>query len=509
MMLKAALMALPMFGAAFAQGVPALAGTWFVMRGQAVYNGFPDEKLQLSANGTGTFDGSPLKWKAENGRITLTLPNHEREYEYKYAVSGATLILTSEDNRKNVQYSKTAKQQAAFLNKTTFAAVSVNTGSENKEPKAVISADGDKPVVYVSGRYNDENSNSRACYWKDGIRTDLHLAEEKESEANAIAVAAGSVYVAGSYDAVNVGGIADKRACYWKDGVRTDLHHDDLLRENIFYGTTTSQTNAITVAGNTAYVAGYYSGSYFAACYWKADAKEITRTILYKQPDSPNPYFRGSPSEGMGIAVLGNTVYTSGYHTASNSRIIACYWKDDKRTNLPTTSVGHIMPKAAREDYYAGGIAISGNSVYISGHYEYDASGSRSFQNQACYWKDGVQTLLDDGDDAKVHGIAVSGNTVYTAGFYRGGGACYWEGTTRKYLDVPQNAAHSVANAITVFENTVYIAGYYDQGEGAQSKRIPCYWIDGKRIDLPAPAGTKKYGAMAMATGIAVNGGKK
>jgi hypothetical protein len=71
--------------------------------------------------------------------------------------------------------------------------------------------------VYVAGLY-EAGSTRIACYWKDGVKTDLY---NGSSEAYAIIVSGGSVYIAGFYyDGSNKG-----IACYWKNGVRTDLYN--------------------------------------------------------------------------------------------------------------------------------------------------------------------------------------------------------------------------------------------------------------------------------------------
>jgi uncharacterized membrane protein len=58
--------------------------------------------------------------------------------------------------------------------------------------------------VYVGGFSNDDSSRI-ACYWKDGIKTDLPLG----SNANSIAILGNSIYIAGTLDG---------HVCYWKDG---------------------------------------------------------------------------------------------------------------------------------------------------------------------------------------------------------------------------------------------------------------------------------------------------
>ena len=73
---------------------------------------------------------------------------------------------------------------------------------------------GDPPkTVYVAGFY-DNGGVDIACYWKNGIKTDLATIN---SEVYAIAVTGSDVYTAGWY--VNGPDVA----CYWKGTTKTDL----------------------------------------------------------------------------------------------------------------------------------------------------------------------------------------------------------------------------------------------------------------------------------------------
>ena len=66
--------------------------------------------------------------------------------------------------------------------------------------------------VYISGFYSN-GSNDKACYWKDGVKTDL--SGDTFSYALGIVVSGGSVYIVGEYyDSSHY------KACYWKDGTR-------------------------------------------------------------------------------------------------------------------------------------------------------------------------------------------------------------------------------------------------------------------------------------------------
>ena len=107
--------------------------------------------------------------------------------------------------------------------------------------------------VYTAGSYTEEGV-TKACYWKDGARIDLHTGNS--SSAAAIAVSGADVYIAGSY---TEGGA--QKACYWKNTAKYDLP---------VTGTDSSFASAITISGADVYTAGMlYTDGTEKACYWK------------------------------------------------------------------------------------------------------------------------------------------------------------------------------------------------------------------------------------------------
>jgi hypothetical protein len=100
-----------------------------------------------------------------------------------------------------------------------------------------------------------------------------------------------------------------------------------------------------------------------------------------------------------------SAVYIAGWYYDSEWNEVACYWKDEVRTDLD-------VPVEA-ENSNATAITVSGNNVYIAGYH-----GTIGISYTACYWKDGVRTDLDSTGNAEAFAIAVSGNTVYAAGYY-------------------------------------------------------------------------------------------
>ena len=87
-------------------GTTTLAGVWIPEEGQDISDNFIEERLELSKDGTGTFEGfTGLTWTAENSRLKLTFTEMELELEYNYKLSGSILILTR-DNGRSVRYIK-------------------------------------------------------------------------------------------------------------------------------------------------------------------------------------------------------------------------------------------------------------------------------------------------------------------------------------------------------------------------------------------------------------------
>ena len=118
-------------------------------------------------------------------------------------------------------------------------------------------------TVYVSGYYS-ESPYTRGCYWK-GTTTRVALPGYGWHDswfATGICVADGIVYTAGSCETAT-----DGPAGFWTDTAITNLQGGDT-------GTITAE--AIAVAGGLAYVAGSYvmtaGGIRTIPCYWKEGA---------------------------------------------------------------------------------------------------------------------------------------------------------------------------------------------------------------------------------------------
>jgi hypothetical protein len=93
--------------------------------------------------------------------------------------------------------------------------------------RIAVSANGDVHIIGYTSTYNyDEGtfSYNEYTYWKNGVKTNLSVpAGTTDTRHNGIAVSAnGDVYITGYYgDADNID--YNATACYWKNGVRTDM----------------------------------------------------------------------------------------------------------------------------------------------------------------------------------------------------------------------------------------------------------------------------------------------
>ena len=126
-------------------------------------------------------------------------------------------------------------------------------------------------TVYIAGHYT-EGGVTKACYWQNTTRTDLPFpAGAKSTSATAITVSDGTVYTAGSYFDES----SAIQGCYWQGQIVTEL----LLPAGAGYGNENT-INAIAVAGGTAFIAGSYRGDIGVyVCYWRGTTRIDIGTI--------------------------------------------------------------------------------------------------------------------------------------------------------------------------------------------------------------------------------------
>lgn len=342
----------------------------------------------------------------------------------------------------------------------TPAIITVSAGSENTLTITATQAAMTDYEVYVTGSYEDDKFKRWACYWKDGVRKELSLPQDfTNSHCSSITVSGSSVYMAGEFDG---------KACYWKDNTRTDLKAPASAEEHF------GEVNSIAVDGNKVYVCGTNH-------YW------IDNSIKEYRSDFM----------GKAVAASGGLVYYAGVVDinielgGSSYRTKMAYQWKGADSEGPTQ-----LKTPVNKDAEATCAFISGGSYYAGGVY---ISGENYLP---CYWKDGSCITLEIPQGmtlSNLGGIYVAGSTVYVAGTYVNGSktvACYWENNTRKELELPANVYNVEVTGITVASGKVCIAGHYQDDT---EKPRACYWIDGKRTDIPKGTNENAY-----TTGIAL-----
>ena len=319
------------------------------------------------------------------------------------------------------------------------------------------------PDVYAVGYYINGDGNEVACYWKNGIRTDLQESTNASSEARAeaIAISDGDIYIA-SYHLDNGG---SWHANYWKNGSRESIgvatSPDELAAYDIF------------VDAGDVYVAGYFydddaaaGAGEWSAQYWKNDeAAEVLTTT------SDINY-----SKALGIQVADDKVYVAGIDAGH-----AAYWIDGGKTDLTSGNISRAEAIYVRDT----------GSVYTTGKY---ADGAPV----ACFWIDNFKSeyvagMISDtsGTDIEVNGsgdIFVSGYEKYSGGENN---AIYWKNHTRTELHTSSDAR---AESIFLLNSDVYVGGWQNNGTNESA----CYWKNGVRTDLHTTSESKVFDIAVM-----------
>jgi hypothetical protein len=214
-------------------------------------------------------------------------------------------------------------------------------------------------------------------YWKSGTPVAL-TSGEYWSDANAIAVSGGDVYVAGyEVEATEVAPgsfLVTNVAKVWKNGVAMTLTD----------GRNPAVARDIAVVGPDVYVAGYeladaLVGSVFVAKVWKNGVPVPLSDGIYG-------------AMATGIAVWGNDVLVAG---AQHDGIVdvARIWRNGVPLDLTYPSSQGFEVQA-----FANAIAVWRADVYAAGYHG----------ATAMYWKNGAPVALTDGRfQADARAIAV------------------------------------------------------------------------------------------------------
>ena len=299
-----------------------------------------------------------------------------------------------------------------------------------------------KSIIYISGHYNDV-----ACYWKDDgesiTRVDLPSPGAiSYSRAVDLSVLEGDVIVAGYYFT----GAPPYWVLAWKNGqIMTSLGNG--IPSSLYAG----PGRVLVVAQDTQ--AFYWDNGQFIDLTWGE---------------------MGS-SSGHSIIMHNGNVYATTFRSTSGG--INYHINGGPPAFLPGSSL-----------YQASRIRFSGETRCIAGR---TGGGPRNVS----YWTgdNGPVLLTSASQNSAAHtlGLHIYKGDVYVAS-EENNQACYWINNAAGRVLLPAPGI-SYATAIRVIGGSVFVSGRYGSGP-----YVPCYWRDGKRIDLEGPS------TAADATGIFV-----
>lgn len=278
-------------------------------------------------------------------------------------------------------------------------------------PEGAMSVFWDGTDVYVAGSNNSEEYPS-ACYWKNGIRTDLGSNINNTSVANKIIVDGDDVYALGWHASTG-----NQINCWWKNGIRNDLvslfagsidvYEGCVYIGGVIWSTTNigkrvlgywkdndrvdlleedqAGVSTIKVINGDIYVlGGYYSegiGNNWHYCYWKNGIR-----VDFATPDFWQTYIPRA------LTVVNDDVYIAG---DGEGKVF--YWKGDSLTVIDHDEYDLYL--------YSDGIAVTKDgNVYLPGYFKIPPRDTR----YACWYKDGIMIDISEGLESNAGTIFIS-----------------------------------------------------------------------------------------------------
>jgi hypothetical protein len=237
-------------------------------------------------------------------------------------------------------------------------------------------------------------------------------------------------------------GLQDSKAELWKNGVATELTD--------FY-----EAVSISVVGNDVYVLGFGidKNSDRIVLLWK---NGITTALDF--PDFKYGYIKNGCLSGDKVHVYGNN--------NMGDFIYSAYGKESKLIRKNST-----YPIELRS------IFVVNEDVYIAGN---EANDNQVLTAE--YWKNGVETILGNGNyQSLAQSIFVSGNDVYAVGYEYNSDSKKIARLWKNGIGTNLTENLSDANLVFVAENDVYVAG--------RENGISRLWKNGIAVELPVKSG--------------------
>lgn len=311
-------------------------------------------------------------------------------------------------------------------------------------------------------------------YWRNHEVIELSRIDAAcDGYANSILAAGQDIHIAGTtFVCANGGAVKTPVAAYWKNGIRTDLERPAA------HAQAASEAQQVFLADGSVYIAGYVTGdSGPMPVYWR-DGKINHLTAI--------PY-GGGRARASNIHVDGTDVYVSGAVLFDTAYPV--YWKNGEVFTLP-------VPGGFRGTSVPLPIHVSGGDVYVFGHLHRRRTPTNADTSvRPVYWKNGTLVPLfplTSGAGFSYGGTVFEG-VPYSAGAYVEGALhtpAVWADQVRRRLPMIDEALYGMAHDVFVNGKGIYVAGWtYESTNPADPKAllrtVPCYWVNGTRVDLP------------------------
>jgi len=326
--------------------------------------------------------------------------------------------------------------------------------------------------VYAAGS-SLVNEVDIPVYWQDGRVNELSRIDSTcGGFANSIVAEGQNVHIAGTtFVCSSVG--STPVAAYWKNGVRTDLERPAAHAQDA------SEAQQVIVANGNVYIAGYVTGDDGPLpVYWRNGQIVYLGSIPYG----------GKKARASNIHVEGSDVYVSG--AALFDTAYPVYWKNGAAVILP-------LPGGYSGTSVPLPIHVAGGDVYVLGHLHRKRTRTNwDTSERPVYWKNGTLVPLFplEAGAGFSYGGTVYNGVPYSAGGYTEGALhtpAVWADQTRQRLPMLDEELYGMAHDAFVIPAGVFVAGWTYLSTNPTDPEatliaVPCYWINGRRVDLPA-----------------------
>ncbi|WP_271783233.1 hypothetical protein [Aquimarina algiphila] len=302
-----------------------------------------EDKLAEDIYITGTENNKAVYWK--NGEKTI-LSNTNSSASSIFVTDNDDVYVAGSEGDKAVYW----KNGAKTILEENDAVVNDIWVSQND----IVHAVGDKKDLT-----SQATDKYEAIYWKNDQENLLYQGEKAVN----ILVKDETVYIVGYFKNGEVG--------YWKDGVQVILPEDNVIIVDC---------HSIYINNNNLYIAANIitqeSAPNTIGAYW-------LNNNLEELPETEN-----NSSSVTDITVVDEKLYATGFEKDINNKKRPVYWAGITKEYLPFNDINYSSSAAT-------GIFTVDTNKFIVG-YVTETVSNTDFFGYACYWKNGVETILPD-----------------------------------------------------------------------------------------------------------------